>query len=308
MKVQSISIQFPKSQFTEVQLQSLLGLGKVTFLEGSKVKCPKDTELLVVDPDSFGGVAKTKSRLVQLLDSLPNIKYLVLGSSDYSYLDLDYCRQKDIIVSYVPFTNAVSKAEHVIALLLACSRRILINDRRTYRRIYQPEPGFNIRNKSLGVIGSDPTARRVMHLARAIGMIVYTPDRQDEGTIRKPIDFLLSGSDFLTLHLPDEEQSKKFLNKETIRRLKTGVMVVNIGNREWVDERAMNEALITRKVDTYCFEAQSMGKSPLKGNEFAIMLKPFSSYTQQTIKRNQEAMVDNIEHIARGIPYNKLEF
>jgi tRNA(Glu) U13 pseudouridine synthase TruD len=65
--------------------------------------------------------------------------------------------------------------------------------------------------------------------------------------------------------------------------------------------------LKTRKIDTYCFEAQSMGKSPLKGNEFAIMLKPFSSYTQQTIERNQEAMVDNIEHIARGIPYNKLE-
>jgi hypothetical protein len=66
--------------------------------------------------------------------------------------------------------------------------------------------------------------------------------------------------------------------------------------------------LIIKKVDTYCFEAQSWGKSPLKGNEFAIMLKPFSSYTQQTIERNQEAMVDNIEHIARGIPYNKLDF
>ncbi len=306
MKVQSISIQFPKSQFTEVQLQRLLDLGKVNFLEGG-VRCPKDTELLVVDPDSFGGVAKTKNRLTQLLDTLPNIKYVALGSSDYRYLDLDYCRQKGIIVSYVPFTDAVSKAEHVIALLLACSRRILINDRRTYRRIYQPEPGFNIRNKSLGVIGSDPTARRVMHLASAIGMIVYTPDRQDQGTIRKPLNILLSNSDFFTLHLPDEEQSKKFLNKETIRRLKTGVMVINIGNRDFVDEKAINQALTTRKIDTYCFEAQSWGKSPLKGNEFAIMLKPFSSYTQQTIERNQEAMVDNIEYIARGIPYSKLE-
>jgi lactate dehydrogenase-like 2-hydroxyacid dehydrogenase len=146
-----------------------------------------------------------------------------------------------------------------------------------------------------------------MHLASAIGMIVYTPDRQDQGTIRKPLNILLSNSDFFTLHLPDEEQSKKFLNKETIRRLKTGVMVINIGNRDFVDEKAINQALTTRKIDTYCFEAQSWGKSPLKGNEFAIMLKPFSSYTQQTIERNQEAMVDNIEYIARGIPYSKLE-
>lgn len=60
--------------------------------------------------------------------------------------------------------------------------------------------------------------------------------------------------------------------------------------------------------DTYCFEAESMGKSPLKGNEFALMLKPFSTYTKETIERNQEAMVNNIDGIARGKPYNKLDF
>ena len=70
----------------------------------------------------------------------------------------------------------------------------------------------------------------------------------------------------------------------------------------------MNQALTARDVDTYCFEAESMGKSPLKGNEFALMLKPFSTYTKETIERNQEVMVDNIDGIARGKPYNKLDF
>ena len=75
MKITNISIQFPKSQFTEIQLQRLAGLGKVSFLEGAGVKCPKDTELLAVNPDAFGGAAKAKSRLQQLLDMLPNVKY-----------------------------------------------------------------------------------------------------------------------------------------------------------------------------------------------------------------------------------------
>lgn len=70
----------------------------------------------------------------------------------------------------------------------------------------------------------------------------------------------------------------------------------------------MNKALITRQVDTYCFEAESMGKSPLKGNEYAILLKPFSTYTKETQERNVEALVANADGIARGKPYNKLDF
>jgi hypothetical protein len=165
------------------------------------------------------------------------------------------------------------------------------------------EPGFNIRNK-IWELSAQTRPQEGMHLASAIGMIVYT-DRQDQETIRKPLNicFLIQ----ISYPAPaGQEQSKKFLNKET-----TKIKNRSDGDKYWkqdfVDEKAINQALTTRKIDTYCFEAQSWGKSPLKGNEFAIMLKHFSSYTQQTIERNQEAMVDNIEYIARGIPYSKLE-
>lgn len=298
MKTKNISVIFPKSRFSPLQLERLTGLGKVTFND-----CPKDTEVLVFSPD---GVVKAKNKLSQILDSLPSIKYLVLGSSDSSFVDLAYCRQRGILVSHVPFCDAESRAEHIIALLLACSRRILINDRRTYRRIYRPEPGFEIRGKRLGIIGSGPTVEKVILLARAIGMTVYAPERFD-GAIRRPLDILLSDSNLLTIYLPNNEQSKKFLDKERIGKLRKGMIVVNIGNREWVDERAMNKALLDKRVDTYCFESESMGSSPLKGNEFALMLKPFSTYTKETMERNIEAMVRNIEGIVRDIPYSQME-
>jgi len=302
MKSKNISILFPKSQFSEIQLERLAVLGKVTFND-----CPKDTEVLVFSPEVTGSVGKARIRLWQILTSLPNIKYLVLGSSDCSFVDLNYCKQKGIIVSHIPQYDAESRAEHIIALILACSRRIVINDRRTYRRKYQPEPGFEIRGKRLGVIGLGPTVEKAVLLARAIGMTVYAEERF-EGAIRKPLDFLLSDSDFLTLYLPDNERNKKFLNKEKINKIKRGTILVNVGNREWVDETAMNNALIDKRIDTYCFESESMGKSPLKNNEYAIMLKPFSTYTKETMERNIEAMVNNIDGIARGKPYNKLDF
>lgn len=301
MKSKNISILFPEFQFSPLQLERLAGLGKVTFDD-----CPKDTEVLTFSPNAFDSVGKARIRLWQLLSSLPNIKYLVLGSSDCSFVDLNYCKQKGIIVSHVPLYDAESRAEHIIALILACSRRILINDRRTYRRKYQPEPGFEIRGKRLGVIGSGSTVEKVVLLARAVGMTVYAEERF-EGAIRKPLDFLLSDSDLLTLYLPDNERSKKFLNKERINKIKRGTILVNIGSREWIDETAINNALIDKRIDTYCFESEIMGKSSLKGNEFAIMLKPFSTYTKETLEKNTEAMMRNIEGIVRGLPFNTVE-
>lgn len=314
MKSKNIAVLYPKSQFSLLQLDRLLSLGKTTFIENvsssSFVKCPKDTELLVFSPDIVGGVDKARNRLLQLLDSLPDIKYLVLGSSDLSFIDLNYCKQRNITVSYVPFYDVESKAEHTISLLLNCMRRIIINDRRNYRRRYHPELGHNFKGRALGIVGFDHVGEKVTELAKALGAVVYIYDEKIthiEGTRRQTLGALLGGSDMITLHLPENKENKKFLSKERIKGLKEGSVVVNIGNRDWVDERAMNEALITRKVDTYAFQAESMEKSPLKDNEFALLFKPFSTYTKETLGKNMEAMVRNIGGIVKGTPFNRMD-
>lgn len=312
MKTKNISIVFPKDQFSEIQLQRLASLGKVSFIESvsSSVNYPQDTEVLVFSPYMAGGITKARSKLLQVLDSLPNVKYLVLGSSDYSFVDLGYCKQRGIIFSSVPFYDPESKAEHIIALLLACMRRIIVNDRRNYRRKYYPELGHNFKDCSLGVIGINHVGEKVVELAKALGSSVNIFDERImriEGTIRKTLDALLIDSDMITLCLPEKEESKNFLSKERIARLKVGSVVVNIGNRNWVDEKAINDALISRKVDTYAFVAESMGKSPLRNNEYALMLREFNTYTKETLEKNTEALVRNLEGIVRGIPFNKLD-
>jgi len=314
MKSKNIAVLFPQSQFSPVQLERLASLGKVSFIKNisfnSSIKCPKDTEVLVFSPDIVGGVAKAKNRLWQILESLPNIKYLVLSNSDYSFVDLEYCRQRNIIISDVPFYDVESKTEHIISLLLGCTRRIFINDRRTYRRKYNPELGHNFKDITLGVIGINHLGEKVVELAKIFGCVVNFYDEKTiriEGACRQTLDTLLNDSDIIALCLTKNEENKKFLNKEKIKKLKEGSMVVNIGDRDWVDEKAMNEALINRKVDTYCFEGASLINSPLKENEFAIMLKPFSTYTKETLEKNMEAMVMNIEGIVRDLPFNSVE-
>jgi len=152
---------------------------------------------------------------------------------------------------------------------------------------------------------------RVVELAKALGAAVYIYDEKTmhiEGTQRKTLGALFGGADMITFHLPDSEENRKLLNQERIKWLKKGVVIVNLSSRNLIDERAMNQALITRQVDTYCFESESMGKSPLKGNEFALMFKQFSTYTKETIEENTEAMVRNIGGIVKGTQFNRLDF
>lgn len=300
---------FPKSQFSEYQIQRLEGLGKVSFIESKSFRCPKDTEVLVID-DS----AKSKSRLLQLLDSLPNVKYLVLGSSDCSFVDIDYCKRRGIIVSNVPFYDADSKAEHIIALLLGSIRRIIVNDRQTYRRRYIPELGHNFKGSNFGVIGINPVSERVVELAKGLGASVNiwaegTLPVRIEGTKRhSQIDSLLVDSDIISIHLSNNEANKKVFDKERISKLKDKAIVVNLADRSLVDEVQMCKALSSGQVSQYVFESESMGNTPLKNNENALMFKPFSTSTVETLEKNMEAMMRNIENIVRGIPFSKLDF
>jgi len=313
MKTKNITIVFSKLDFSEVQLERLSGLGKVTFARSLRGNlpaiCPKYTEILVLDSFSLGSPDKRKIRLKQLLDTLPNVKYLVLGNSDCDSIDKDYCKQRNIIVSYVPLYDAESKAEHIIALLLGSIRRIFLNDRLTYRRVFYPGLGHNFKGSRLGIIGMDNVGEQVAGLAKALGAVVNVSDRQIrmEGVSVKKLDSLLIESEMIVLRLDDSQENIKFLGKERINRLKDGVIIVNTGNREWVDEKAMNEALKTGKAGTYAFEAETMGKSPLKNNDLALMFKPFSTFTKETKDKNIEAMVTNIEGIVRGMPYNRLD-
>ena len=125
-------------------------------------------------------------------------------------------------------------------------------------------------------------------------MVVYATDRF-EGAIRQPSVF---HNDMVTIHLPNTEENKKFLSKEKISHLQEGAVVINLSGRELVEERAMAEALKTGKVAQYAFEAETMHKSPLEGVETALMFKPFSRYTYESLRRNRYEWAKNIAGLA----------
>ncbi len=295
----NISILCPESEFTQEQLEKLQFAGQVSFADSKRMSSLKDliriskgADIIGFSPDQYG--KHTSEYLSEILKASPNIKGLAVNTDHTNYVDMEYCTERGIKVIPILDYTAEAVAEHVILLLLGCAKRLFINDRRTYRRKYQPELGFEIRGRSLGVIGTNQEAQRVILLARAIGMIVYSTDRF-EGAIRQPSVF---HNDMVSIHLPNSEENKKFLSKEEIACLHEGAIVINLSGRELVDERAMAEALKTGKVAQYVFEAESMGHSLLENIETALLFKPFSRHTRESIVRNRYEWVKNIANLA----------
>jgi len=295
----NISILCSESRFTQEQLEKLKFAGQVTFADSKRqsslkdlIRISKGADIIGFSPDQYGKHAS--EYLSEILKASPNIKGLAVNTDHTDYVDMGYCTERGIKVVPILDYTAEAVAEHVILLLLDCAKRLTINDRRTYRRRYQPELGFEIRGRSLGVIGTNQEAQRVILLARAIGMVVYATDRF-EGAIRQPSVF---HNDMVTIHLPNTEENKKFLSKEKISHLQEGAVVINLSGRELVEERAMAEALKTGKVAQYAFEAETMHKSPLEGVETALMFKPFSRYTYESLRRNRYEWVKNIAALA----------
>lgn len=311
-----ITVLCPKSEFTRVQQEKLAGFGEVVYTESREeypleklVELAKDSEILAFDPDNIGGFEMAPKRLIKLMEAMPKIKGLALSTTAFGYIDLGYCKKRRIVVTNVPYYSTESVAEHAFALMLGCAKRIFVTDRKTQKGKYRLEIGFELKGKTLGVIGLGHIGSRTAELGKAIGMKVIAWNRTSKQSVEvemKSIDEVLSQSDVISLHLAENEETKGFLSKEKIAKLKNGVVVVNTADRSLVDEEAMAKVLKSGKVDSYALEAEDLTSPPLGEIESAILLRGFGWYTKESLERNKEIWVNNIEGIAKDSPQNAL--
>ncbi len=312
-----ITIFSPKSEFTEDQQFKLADVGEVIYTESRDeypleklIKLCKDSEILAFDPDNIGGFEKTPARLVKLMDAMPNIKGLALSTTAFGYVDKDYCKKRNITVTNVPYYSSESVAEHTLGLILGCVKRIILTDRRTQKRKYRLEMGRELRSLTVGIIGLGHIGTRTAELCQAVGanVIIWnrTAKRMEHVAREALVESLLSKADVVVIHLAENEETKHFLSKERIERMKDGAIVVNTADRSLVDEKAMAVALKSGKVDQYCFEGESLAKSPLEGIETALLFKGFGWFTKEALERNKEIWVNNIVGVAKGKPHNPI--
>ena len=311
-----IAIFLAQSRFTLEQQKKLANLGEIIYSKNDKelsienlLSIVSEAEIIVADPDNFGGFEKAKPVLMKVIESLPNLKGICLSTTSFGWIDLDYCKKRNLPVSNVPGYSREAVAEHALALLLCLAKKIIVLDRRYHKGEYKIEMGNELMGKTLGIIGLGNIGSRVAELALGIGMKVISCNRspkQMAGVEMKSFDEVLAEADFISLHTTHEDKNKDLINKNQITKMKEGVIIVNTVDRDLVNEQDMAEALKSGKIGAYAWEGENLEEGPLVGLENSIGIKAFAYYTKEALDNLFQILVGNIIALANNNPQNRV--
>ncbi|MCX6752138.1 MAG: hydroxyacid dehydrogenase [Candidatus Nomurabacteria bacterium] len=218
----------------------------ISFIEGkldeNNTEKAKDSDVVCVFVNS---VVNKK-----VIDALPNLKFIATRATGYNNIDCEYAQTKGIKVSNVPAYGSHTVAEFAFGLILNLSRNILkannyIKEKSDFNYFLEME-GFDLVDKTLGIIGTGKIGKNVLKIAKGFGINVIAYDLYPDLVFAKENNFqyktfeeVISQSDIITLHAPSTKENVHLINKNNISTMKKGVLLVNTARGELIDTDAL---------------------------------------------------------------------
>lgn len=187
-----------------------------------------------------------------IINQMPNLKFIATRSTGFDHIDLETCKEKGIQVSNVPFYGENTVAEHTFALILSLSRNIHRTYVRTINNNFSLEnlQGFDLKGKTLGVIGTGRIGLHVIRMAKGFGMNILAFDINKNEFLEEILEFkyvsledVLQNSDIISLHAPLNNSTYHLINKNNIHLIKKGAILINTARGGLVETEALLEAL-----------------------------------------------------------------
>jgi D-lactate dehydrogenase len=276
------------------------------------------------------------------LSQVPNLKLIATRSTGYDHIDLAYCKSRGITVSNVPVYGDNTVAEHTFALILALSRKVIQSYDRARSGSFSLTglQGFDLRGKTLGVVGTGHIGIHVIRIARGFMMNVIAFDPRSDKRLADALDFtyaesldsLLAASDIVTLHAPMAPATHHMINAQSIQRMKRGALLINTARGGLVDTEALLAALQSGHlggagIDVFEGEALIKEERQLLSNEYNVdelrtiikdlvllrhenvVVTPHVAFNSaEALERILVTTIQNIEAFESGRPINMVTF
>lgn len=217
--------------------------GKVTFFkETLNKRVPEAVEL---DVASVG----IRSRVTKpVFDRLPNMQLVATRSTGYEHIDVAEASQRGISVANIPTYGEYTVAEHTFALILALSRNVHKAHVRTMQSDFSLEGlrGFDLKGKTLGVVGAGHIGLHVIKIAIGFGMRVLAFDISPNPFMAEVVGFeyadldtIMRESDIITLHAPYSPKTHHLIDRTALEKVKQGALLINTSRGSLVDTEAL---------------------------------------------------------------------
>jgi len=231
-----------------------------------------------------------------ILEKLPKLNLITTRSTGFDHIDLEYCKNKRITITNVPFYGENTVAEHAFALILSLSRNIHESYARTLKNNFSIEglTGFDLKDKTLGLVGGGSIGMHVARMAKGFQMKVLVYDIVHNDSLAKEIGFsyisleeLLKKSDVISMHVPHNKFTHHLMNKENLNLIKKGAVLINTSRGGVID----TDALIPKLKDG---TIKSLGLDVIEGEEL-MRKKGTSAEEKREIARNLSIFkMDNV--------------
>ncbi len=302
----------------DLSWDGLRALGEVVIYDHST---KDEAEIIRRIGDAEIVVANKSPISRRVLDACPNVKYITVQATGYDPIDYAYAREKGIPVSNVPTYGTASVAQFAIALLLEiCGHAAHHSDAVHAGRwvesgewTFWDYPMIELAGKTMGIIGFGRIGQNVGRIAKALGMnvIAFNRSRSAEGAEIAEyveLDELLRRADIVSLHCPLFPETRGIINRETISKMKDGVIIINNSRGPLVVEQDLADALNSGKVyaaglDVVSSEPISADNPLLKAKN--CLITPHISWApKESRQRIMDCTVENIRAFQAGRPQN----
>ncbi len=271
-----------------------------------------------------------------IIQEIPNSKLIATRSTGFDHIDVDACKKRGITVCNVPSYGENTVAEHTFALILSLSRRLFMACPR-----FEPNfsvdglMGFDLKGKTIGVVGAGQIGLHVIRIAKGFGMNVLAYDAHQNNILAEVLGFeytslekLLANSDIITLHVPFNKYTHHLMDKDKFKLVKKGAILINTARGSIVDTEALIEALdqkILSGVGLDVIEGEELIKEEkqlvydpknienlmnlvkdhiLLSKDNVVFTPHIAFYSKEALERILETTVENIAAFDSGKPQN----
>lgn len=234
-------------------------------------------------------------------------------------VDLKAATKNGVVVFNAPYSNTRSVAELVIGLAIMLIRRIPDKNKAAHEGIWMKEAkgSYELRGKTLGIIGYGNIGSQVSVLAEALGMKVLFYDVETKlplgnASDGKTLKEVLSKADVVTLHVPETSHTKNLVNKNNLKYFKKGAILINYARGEVVDLDALRKAILEEHIggaaiDVFPWEPEKNGdrfQTPLQDLPNVILTPHIGGSTEEAqMNIGEDVSVKLFNYLEKGMTF-----
>lgn len=216
------------------------------------VRRAKDAEVVLTNKTILDGF---------ILNLLPKLKYIGVLATGYNVVDLDVARLRGIVVTNIPAYSTQSVAQMAIAHLLNITQRVAHYAHEVHNGVWSAQPDFcywntpliELAGKKIGIVGFGNTGQATAQIAEALGMEVWVYTSKPKKSLPKKyqkvtLNELFSACDVVSLHCPLTAENKEMVNSFRLSLMKQGAILINTSRGGLIDEKALEQALLSGKL------------------------------------------------------------